>query len=194
MNAAQLLTKKLLTLKEIIETFREQDIQEFVKMSDHFSTALSKGGTIFWCGNGGSAAESTHLAVELIGRFKNNRVSLPSISLTSDSVAITCISNDFGFEYIFSRQLEALAKDGDVLVVLSTSGESANILKVLESAQRKNVYTIGLLGKGGGKAKKLCNSSIIVNSNETARIQEIHLLIGHTLCEYSEFALGFEKE
>ena len=149
-----------------------------------------KNGTVFWCGNGGSAAESSHLAVELIGRFKNNRKSLPSISLNADSSAITCIANDFGYEEIFARQLEGLGKKGDVLIVLSTSGESENILRVLRKAKNMDITSIALLGKGGGRAASLSDLAIVINSDETARIQEMHLLLGHTLCEYAEIALG----
>ncbi len=152
--------------------------------------ALKNKNTIFWCGNGGSAAESSHLAVELIGRFKNNRRSLPSLSLNADTAAITCIANDFGYDEIFARQLEGLGKKGDVLVVLSTSGKSENILKVLQKAKGMGITSIALLGKGGGQAAILSDYTIVIDSEETARIQEMHLLLGHTLCEYAEIALG----
>ena len=162
----------------------------FDKCAKAIADTLKKSGTVFWCGNGGSAAESSHLAVELIGRFKNNRKSLPSISLNSDSSAITCIANDFGYEEIFARQLEGLGKKGDVLIVLSTSGESENIIRVLRKAKEMDIISIALLGKGGGRAALLSDFAIIVNSDETARIQEMHLLLGHTFCEYAEIALG----
>ena len=132
------------------------------------------------------------MAVELIGRFKNNRRPLPSISLNSDTSAITCIANDFGYEEIFSRQLEGLARSGDVLIVLSTSGNSENIVRVLQKAKEVGATSIALLGKDGGKAKDLADLKIIINSKETARIQEIHLLLGHTICEFAEMELGFE--
>jgi D-sedoheptulose 7-phosphate isomerase len=148
---------------------------------------------IFWCGNGGSASESSHLAVELIGRFKNNRRPLPSVSLNSDTSAITCIANDFGYDEIFARQLEGLAKPGDVLVVLSTSGKSENILGALRKAKELGVITIALLGKGGGPAANLADHTIIIESSETARIQEMHLLLGHTFCEFAEMEMGFEQ-
>ena len=152
--------------------------------------SLKNENTIFWCGNGGSAAESSHLAVELIGRFKNNRRSLPSLSLNADTSAITCIANDFGYDEIFARQLEGLGKKGDVLVVLSSSGKSENILRVLQKAKGMGITSIALLGKSGGKAVALSDFAIIIESDETARIQEMHLLLGHTLCEYAEIALG----
>jgi D-sedoheptulose 7-phosphate isomerase len=162
----------------------------FEKCAILISSALKNQNTIFWCGNGGSAAESSHLAVELIGRFKNNRRSLPSLSLNADSSAITCIANDFGYDEIFSRQLEGLGKKGDVVVVLSSSGKSENILRVLQKAKEMGITSIALLGKGGGQAVALSDFAIVIESEETARIQEMHLVLGHTLCEYAEIALG----
>ena len=162
----------------------------FSKICDLVSSTLEKNKTVFWCGNGGSAAESSHLAAELIGRFKSNRRPLSSISLNSDIASITCIANDFGYEEIFSRQIEGLAKKGDVLIVLSTSGLSQNICNALIKSKELGVETVAFLGKEGGIAKGLANHSIVVASSETARIQEIHLLLGHTLCEAIEINLG----
>ena len=156
-----------------------------------FSKTLIEGNTLFWCGNGGSASESSHLATELVGRFKENRISLPSISLNADSTAITCIANDFGYDEIYARQLEGLSKPGDLLLVLSTSGNSVNIVRALEQAKISKVRSIALLGKGGGPAMALAEIPILVSGTETARIQEVHLLIGHTLCELAEITLGF---
>jgi D-sedoheptulose 7-phosphate isomerase len=192
MNSIELLKTKVTKLESLLENLTSIHEEEFCKSAATFSTSLKNGNTIFWCGNGGSAAESSHLAVELIGRFKNNRRPLPSVSLNSDTSAITCIANDFGYDEIFARQLEGLAKPGDVLVVLSTSGKSENILRALRKAKEIGVTSIALLGKGGGPAAKLANHRIIVESSETARIQEIHLLIGHTFCEFAEMEMGFE--
>jgi D-sedoheptulose 7-phosphate isomerase len=190
MDASQLLMIKSKTLSSLLLDLAEKHGTTFSACSKIISEALRGNNTIFWCGNGGSAAESSHLAVEFIGRFKNNRRSLPSISLNADSAAITCIANDFGYEEIFARQLEGIAKKNDVLVVLSTSGNSKNILKALQRSRDLGVTSIGLLGKGGGEAVKLCDLSIVVNSAETARIQELHLLLGHVLCELAEIDLG----
>lgn len=166
------------------------EIFELNQAAELMASTLSSGNSIFWCGNGGSAAESSHLATELLGRFKNNRIPYPSISLNADTTLITCIANDFGYDEIYARQLEGLGKPGDLLVVLSTSGQSANILRVLEEAKKLGVTSIALLGKGGGPALKLADHSLVVPSEETARIQEVHLLVGHTLCEYAEMKLG----
>jgi D-sedoheptulose 7-phosphate isomerase len=190
MDPQKLLLDKVDTLQLLLSQIGNHHAINFDKCAKAIADTLKKSGTVFWCGNGGSAAESSHLAVELIGRFKNNRKSLPSISLNADSSAITCIANDFGYEEIFARQLEGLGKKEDVLIVLSTSGESENILRVLRKAKDMGITSIALLGKGGGRAASLSNLAIVVNSDETARIQEIHLLLGHTFCEYAEIALG----
>ena len=193
MKPEALLSSKISTLTALLSSLLNQHEEVFNQSAVAFAKALEQGKTIFWCGNGGSAAESSHLAVELIGRFKNNRRPLPSISLNSDTSAITCIANDFGYDEIFARQLEGLAKEGDVLVVLSTSGKSENILRALQKAKELGVTSIALLGKGGGEAANLANHTIIIESSETARIQEIHLLIGHTFCEFAEMEMGFEQ-
>jgi D-sedoheptulose 7-phosphate isomerase len=190
MDPQKLLLDKVDTLQLLLSQIGNHHATNFDKCAKAIADTLKKSGTVFWCGNGGSAAESSHLAVELIGRFKNNRKSLPSISLNADSSAITCIANDFGYEEIFARQLEGLGKKEDMLIVLSTSGESENILRVLRKAKDMGITSIALLGKGGGRAASLSNLAIVVNSDETARIQEIHLLLGHTFCEYAEIALG----
>jgi D-sedoheptulose 7-phosphate isomerase len=192
MSASQLLKTKTATLEKLLAEVLTEHLEEFERCAEVASKALASGNTIFWCGNGGSAAESSHLAVELIGRFKNNRRPLPSLSLNSDTSAITCIANDFGYEEIFSRQLEGLAKSGDVLIVLSTSGNSENVLRALKKATELGVISIAFLGKNGGKALELADLKIVINSQETARIQEIHLLMGHTICEFAEMELGFE--
>jgi len=192
-STTKLFSHKLLILEELLLKSKVLETI-FNQAADTFTKSLQAGNTIFWCGNGGSAAESSHLAVELIGRFKKNRRSLPSISLNADSAAITCIANDFGYDQIFSRQLEGLGQEGDVLVVLSTSGMSENITNALKQAKSMGVKTIALLGKGGGNAAALADYSIVIDSNETARIQEMHLLLGHTFCEYAEMELGFAQE
>jgi len=192
MDSDKMLLEKIQTLNDLLAQVRDNHVETFAASAEIFSTALKKGNTIFWCGNGGSAAESSHLAVELIGRFKNNRRPLPSISLNADTSALTCIANDFGYDEIFARQLEGLAKRGDVLVVLSTSGRSENILRALRKAREVGVFTIALLGKGGGPAVGLADHAIVIDSMETARIQEIHLLLGHTFCEYAEMDMGFD--
>jgi D-sedoheptulose 7-phosphate isomerase len=190
MKPHDLLQNKAEILKNLLAEPAKKYGDTFDKCAEVIANALRNENTIFWCGNGGSAADSSHLAVELIGRFKNNRRSLPSLSLNADTSAITCIANDFGYEEIFARQLEGLGKKGDVLVVLSSSGKSENILQVLRRAKDLEVTSIAFLGKGGGSAVSLSDFSIVIDSEETARIQELHLLLGHTLCEYAEIELN----
>lgn len=165
----------------------DDDVQgDILKVSKIISSSIQRGGTIFWCGNGGSSSDSQHLAAELVGRFDKERSAIRSISLTADSAVLTCISNDYGYENIFSRQIEALGKKGDVLVVISTSGNSKNVIKVTNQANKQNLITIGLLGKGGGEVMKNCDNRILIPSVITARIQEMHILIGHILCDLIE--------
>lgn len=190
MEFVQLVKQKLSNLNEVAaETFLSQKDNLNI-ISELFTITLRNRKTIFWCGNGGSASESSHLATELIGRFKGNRSALPSISLNADTTAITCIANDFGYDEIFARQLSGLGKTGDLLIVLSTSGNSSNVLKAVTQANLMGIQSIALLGKDGGFVKDKADYQIIVPSNETARIQEVHLLIGHTLCEIAEIELG----
>ena len=159
-------------------------------LGNEVSETLIRGGTIFLAGNGGSFSDSQHIAAEFVGRFKKNRKPLKSIALSTDTSVITCISNDFSYEEIFSRQLEALGSKGDVLVAITTSGNSKNIIKALLQANKMGVKSIGLFGKGGGKCKNLVDLSLIVPSDSTARIQETHILIEHLLCELVENKLG----
>ena len=167
-------------------------IAENIELSaDIIAKSLASGGTIFWCGNGGSAADSQHIAAEFVGRFKKDRRPLRSIALTTDTSVLTCVANDYSYEEIFSRQLNALGRDGDVLVAITTSGKSKNIKKVLIQARNMGIKTIGLLGKKGGECKDYSDVSLIVPSDITARIQETHILIEHLLCELVEHKLGF---
>jgi len=192
MDSTKLLSSKIEMINVLLFNLVNKHGETFAKCSEIVANGLKNDKTIFWCGNGGSAAESSHLAVELIGRFKNNRRSLPSLSLNADTSAITCIANDFGYDEIFARQLEGLGKQGDVLIVLSSSGKSENILRVLRKAKEIGISSIALLGKGGGQAVGLSDFAIVIESEETARIQEMHLLLGHTLCEFAEIALGID--
>ena len=167
--------------------------KNIINASDLICRALTKKNLILWCGNGGSASDSMHLSAEFIGRFNKKRKSLNSISLASDSPALTCISNDFGYKNIFSRQIEGLGKKNDVLIVFSTSGNSENILMALKKAKKQKMKTIAFLGKEGGRCKGLSDIDLIVPSQSTARIQEMHILIGHTLCDLVEKKLKLKK-
>jgi D-sedoheptulose 7-phosphate isomerase len=160
------------------------------RAADTLSEALRGGGKIMLCGNGGSAADSQHLAAEFTGRFINDRRPLAALALSTDSSALTCIANDYAFDQVFERQLRALGRAGDVLVAISTSGKSANVQRAAAAAREMGVAVVGLLGRDGGTLKSLCNVALVVPSDTTARIQEAHIFIGHTLCAMVEEALG----
>ena len=147
---------------------------------------------IIFCGNGGSAADSQHLAAEFVGRFIKDRMALAAISLATDTSILTSVGNDYTFRDIFSRQVLGLGQKGDCIVGISTSGNSENIVSAINVANEKGMHTIGLLGRNGGVLAKMCDCSIIVPSNVTARIQEAHILIGHTICGEVEFMLGMD--
>jgi D-sedoheptulose 7-phosphate isomerase len=170
---------------------RLHDLNELVqKVGFLAAQALMSGGKIFFCGNGGSAADSQHLAAELTGRFINDRRPLAAIALSTDSSALTCISNDYAFSEVFARQVVALGRKGDLIIGISTSGNSSNVIRAIEEAKKIGMHTVGLLGRDGGKLAMICDQSIVVPSQVTARIQECHLLIGHTLCGLIEQELG----
>ncbi len=153
---------------------------------------LRSDGRVFLCGNGGSAADAQHLAAELVGRFLCDRRPLPAIALTTDTSILTAVANDLDYTQVFARQLAALARPNDLLVAISTSGNSPNILRAAEAARRQCLTVIGLTGRTGGKLLPLCDLCLCVPSDVTPRIQEMHLLIGHILCEAAERALGEE--
>ena len=175
-------TEHLEVQKNTIETLENK----IFKASEMIADCLKNKGLVVWCGNGGSASDSMHLSTELLGRFKNNRKSLRSMSLAGDSSSITCISNDFGYENLFSRQLEGLANKNDILISLTTSGNSKNVINAIKKAKKLNLKTILMSGNSGGKCFGLTDLELIIPSTSTARIQEMHMLIGHTLCELIE--------
>ena len=152
-------------------------------VSEAILASLRQGGKLLTCGNGGSAADALHLAEELVGRYKIDRRALPAICLNSDVTALTCIGNDYGYDAIFSRQVEALGRRGDVLVGFTTSGNSANVIAAFAAARSRGIITVLLSGKDGGKARTQCDFPIIVPSATTARIQEVHTLVLHQWLE-----------
>ncbi|MFA6582925.1 MAG: SIS domain-containing protein [Elusimicrobiaceae bacterium] len=175
---------------ELIEVLRlSKNIErEILVFAEKTSSSLKNGGKIIAMGNGGSAADAQHIAAEFVGRYKLNRKALPSLALNVNTSTITAIGNDFGYDEIFSRQIEAFATDKDVVIAISTSGNSENIIKAVEAAKKRGSYTVGLLGGTGGKLKDLVNLPIIVPSSNTPRIQECHIHIAHVVCEIAEKA------
>jgi len=167
---------------------------EILEAAQTIRDRLASGGKLLLMGNGGSAADSQHIAAELIGRFKKERAAIPAIALTVDSSSLTALGNDYGFETIFSRQIEALATAKDAVIGISTSGNSQNVIRALNLARNMGAATIGLVGHGGGDMKDCVDICIVVPSDDTARIQEVHITIGHIICEIIEQDLTYEKK
>ena len=188
-----ILSKQLTDHVELIIENKELIVSGVQRIAQLASDSLFRGGTIFWCGNGGSAADSQHLAADLVCRFVSDRIPLKSVALTTDSSILTAISNDYSFDKIFARQLEALGKDGDVLIAISTSGNSRNIKEAVLTARNIGIETIGLLGRDGGISVDLFSQKLIIPSNSTARIQEVHILIGHLIIDLIEKNLNLFK-
>ena len=170
----------------VIEQVRQHCIPDIEKIAILCKKAVLNGRTIFFCGNGGSAADSQHLAAEFVGRFVKERRGLAAVALTTDTSILTAISNDYGYERIFARQVEALARPGDVLIGLSTSGNSPNVILAIHKAKQLGAITIGLSGGNGGKMAEHCDLCVTVPAKVTARIQEAHILIGHIICEFMD--------
>ena len=178
---------------EIVESVITLSV-EIEKAIKIISSCIKNGNKIIIFGNGGSAADAQHIAAEFMGRYKLERPSFPAISLTTDTSIITAISNDYSFDTVFSRQCEGLVSKGDVVIGISTSGNSVNVKKALSTARKKSAKTIGLLGDGGGKIKKIVDIPIVINSSSTPRIQEAHRTIYHIICELVEINLTKEKK
>jgi D-sedoheptulose 7-phosphate isomerase len=167
-----------------------KDVRALDAMAGLLVATLERGGAVLTAGNGGSAAEAMHMAEELSGRYKSNRRALPGVALCADGTALTCIANDFGYESVFSRQVEALGRAGDTLVVFSTSGNSPCLVRAVESARRRRMRVAALLGRGGGALAGQADAELIVGSAVTARIQEAHQVVVHLLLEAVEEAFG----
>ncbi|MEJ2537496.1 MAG: SIS domain-containing protein [Calditrichia bacterium] len=180
--------KTILENIEVQKKLLEKTIDPIIRAAKQIGITIRKGGKILLCGNGGSAADAQHIAAELVVRLtsQNSRPAIAAQALTVDTSILTAASNDFGFEYVFSRQIEALASRDDTLIAISTSGNSGNVIEAVNMAHEKGLYVIGLLGGNGGKLEKLVDLPVIIPSAETARIQEAHALIGHILCDLAE--------
>jgi len=176
--------------REVFEATAAAIDRPFTAALDMIENSIRAGGKLLLFGNGGSAADAQHIAAELVVRYKTDRAAIAAIALTTDSSAITACGNDLGFDALFSRQVEALARSGDVAIGISTSGNSPNIIAGLLEARRRGVHTVGLTGGDGGKMAGVCDAMIAVPSTVTGRIQEMHILIGHMLCRALEQRLG----
>ena len=167
------------TIKKVIEVSQE----DLAKASQLAVDTLKAGNKILLFGNGGSAADAQHIAAELTGRYKSERKGLPGIALTTDTSALTAIGNDYGYDRVFDRQVESLANEGDLLIGISTSGNSKNVINAFVTGLEMGCKTLGLSGRDGGAMNDLCDINLVVPSNDTPRIQEMHILFGHTICQ-----------
>ncbi len=175
--------KELLAHKNALENLILNNLSDIELASKAAVETLKNGNKILLFGNGGSAADAQHIAAELSGRFVNERIALPGIALTTDTSALTAIANDYGYDMVFARQVQALAQKGDLLIGISTSGNSTNVLKAFEVGKIIGCNTLALTGRDGGKMKQIADIKVIINDSVTARIQEMHILIGHILCQ-----------
>jgi D-sedoheptulose 7-phosphate isomerase len=178
----------------LINSIGKKHLKEIQIVVQWMVDALKRRNKILFAGNGGSAADAQHLSAEFIGRFRKERPALPAIALTTDTSILTAVGNDYGFEEIFARQVEGLINEGDIFYTISTSGNSENLVRAIKVCRETPCKTIGLLGKDGGKLKEMVDLPIIVESNNTARIQEVHGTIGHIICELVENALYGDAE
>lgn len=180
------------SLKEHIQVMQQLKChsKELDSVCDEIWRTVENGRKLLMCGNGGSAADAQHFAGELVGRFKKERRPIAAIALTCDSSVVTCVGNDFGFDQVFARQVEALGQSGDIFLAITTSGNSRNVELALHQAKKSGLFTIGFLGNDGGSVRNLCDLSIVVNSMNTARIQEAHIFLIHSICENLDLAFG----
>jgi D-sedoheptulose 7-phosphate isomerase len=185
----QILRACVIENTETAQKFLENNQTQFENAVDLIAKALRNGNKLLICGNGGSAAESQHMAAEFVGTFSGSRSGLAALALTSDTATLTALGNDFGFDQIFARQVQAYGSPGDVLIVITTSGNSKNIIRAVEEAHRKKMKILALAGKGGGPLRKLVPDALIVPSMSTPRIQEVQILLIHSICALVEARL-----
>lgn len=180
----RIIEQRLMEHLEALQRLKDSDLpQKLEKCAACVEKALSGGHKVLFCGNGGSAADSQHLASEFVGRFQKERKGLPAIALTVDTSILTSVANDYGYEAVFARQVQALGERGDVLIGISTSGNSKNVLLAIEEAKEKGITCIGMTAEGGGKMADACDICLAVPVRVTTRAQEMHILMGHILCE-----------
>ena len=178
---------------ETSEKFVFENASAIAVVAERIASAFLRDRKLLICGNGGSAADAQHMAAEFVNRFQLERPPLPALALTTDASVITSIGNDYSFEEIFSKQVKALGVKGDVLLAISTSGSSKNVVSAVEIANKEGIYTVGLLGRDGGRLSEMVDTALIVKSEVTARVQEAHLLTEHIICHLVDYIL-FQKD
>ncbi len=178
------------THRAMVEAFEASGVATVVAMAEAIVQSLQNGGTLYLCGNGGSAADAQHIAGEFMGRFRIERRALPAVALSTDTSVLTCIGNDYDYQSVFSRQVEALVRPGDILWAFSTSGTSPNVLRAAEAAQRKDARVLAFTGRANSKLQAMANLCLCADAAVTARSQEIHQLAYHIICDLVEQSLG----
>ena len=186
MSGAERAREGLEALAALAARVAAEHASAIAAIAERYEVALRAGGTLFFAGNGGSAADAQHLATEYVVRYQTSRPALRALALTTDTSVLTACANDMGFDEVFARQVDALARPGDVLSLHSTSGESPNVIRAAQAARARGVTVIALLGKSGGHLAELADVALVVPSDDTARIQELHLAIEHVVCEIVE--------
>lgn len=174
------------------EDFIKKNTSKLIYLAEYISKTFKNDRKIMLCGNGGSAADAQHIAAEFVNRFQLERQPLPALALTTDTSIITSVANDYGYEEVFSKQIAALGVEGDILLAFSTSGKSANILSAIRTAKERGLYAVGFIGGDGGEMLTLVDLALVVESNQTPRVQEAHILAGHLICELVDYIL-FQK-
>jgi len=184
-----IITKALNESLRVKEDFVRKNTSALIHLAEDISEAFRNDRKLMICGNGGSAADAQHFAAEFVNRFQMERRPLPALALTTDSSIITSVANDYRYEEVFSKQIQALGVEGDILLAISTSGKSGNILSAIRTAREKGLYTVGLTGGDGGDMVKLVDLALVVESDRTPRVQEAHVLAGHLICELVDYIL-----
>ena len=185
----EIIEKILIDSLRVKETFIRENVSNLILLAEKVAQAFTSDRKLLLCGNGGSAADAQHIAAEFVNRYALERPSLPAVALTTDTSVITSIANDYSFDDIFSKQVKAIGMEGDVLLAISTSGNSENLLSAVKGARKQGMYTAGFIGNGGGRLAELVDLALVVKSKETPRIEEAHTLAGHILCHLVDYIL-----
>ena len=189
----RIIKKALMEGLRVKEDFIKRNTSSLIHLAEHLSKAFTNNKKLLICGNGGSAADAQHLAAEFVNRFQLERKPLPALALTTDTSIITSVANDYSYEEVFSKQINALGVQGDILLAISTSGRSENVLSAIRTAKKKGLYTVGFIGGDGGEMRRLVDLALVVKSDQTPRVQETHILAGHLICELVDYIL-FQRD
>ncbi len=189
----KIIKKAVMEGLRVKEDFIKRNTSSLIHLAEHLSKAFTNNKKLLICGNGGSAADAQHLAAEFVNRFQLERKPLPALALTTDTSIITSVANDYSYDEVFSKQINALGVQGDILLAISTSGRSENVLSAIRTAKKKGLYTVGFIGGDGGEMWRLVDLALVVKSDQTPRVQETHILAGHLICELVDYIL-FQKD